>query len=143
MLYGTVSAGVAHLDGETVEVLDIPYGDLGEALAARLTRFDLDNAEVREIVAAADVKPLAPLRQPRCIWATGLAYGDHVIEVAEEIRRSDGDTYPPLFMKASSSIDDPFGPIVLPLLAPDRVDYEGEVALVMGKRAKNVSSEEA
>ena len=34
-------------------------------------------------------------------------------------------------------------PIRLPRLAPDHVDYEGEVALIIGRRASHLSAEQA
>ncbi len=52
--------------------------------------------------------------------------------------------WPVLFMKAPAAVQAPGGPIEIPVrLASERVDYEGELAVVIGKKCKNVSREEA
>jgi 2-keto-4-pentenoate hydratase/2-oxohepta-3-ene-1,7-dioic acid hydratase in catechol pathway len=52
--------------------------------------------------------------------------------------------YPVLFMKMPSSVQRPGGPIVLPrALRSDEVDYECELAVVIGRRCRNVPREEA
>ena len=49
---------------------------------------------------------------------------------------------PILFLKPPSSILDPDGHIIYPP-SSSQVDYEGELALVIGKRCKNIQAEEA
>ncbi|WWC63708.1 uncharacterized protein I303_106313 [Kwoniella dejecticola CBS 10117] len=86
---------------------------------------------------------LSPLGQHevgtiRCI---GLNYVKHAKEVNQPI-----PTTPTVFMKPSTSLADPFpAPTVLPkaFLKDDAADYEAEVAIVIGKDAKNVSEGEA
>ena len=46
-------------------------------------------------------------------------------------------------MKSSSCVTDPEAPIVLPPVAPAQVDYEAELAVVIGRPARNVSREDA
>jgi 2-keto-4-pentenoate hydratase/2-oxohepta-3-ene-1,7-dioic acid hydratase in catechol pathway len=87
---------------------------------------------------AAVDKILAPV-QPTAILCIGLNYRRH----AEETR-SPLPPHPILFMKLPSAVQNPGDPIVLPRrLRSDRVDYECELAVVIGKRAKNVSREQA
>jgi 2-keto-4-pentenoate hydratase/2-oxohepta-3-ene-1,7-dioic acid hydratase in catechol pathway len=50
---------------------------------------------------------------------------------------------PLIFLKATTSIIGPEDPIVLPKAAPDEVDYEAELAVVIGVRAREVSPEDA
>jgi 2-keto-4-pentenoate hydratase/2-oxohepta-3-ene-1,7-dioic acid hydratase in catechol pathway len=53
---------------------------------------------------------------------------------------------PSVFMKPSNSLGDPYpAPTILPaaFVKDDAADYESEVALVIGKTAKNVSEEDA
>lgn len=80
---------------------------------------------------------LAPLDPPN-ILAIGLNYGRHAEET--NIARPE---IPILFIKATTSIIGPGEMILLPSLGPDQVDYEAELAVVIGRRAKNVSREEA
>ena len=51
--------------------------------------------------------------------------------------------YPVLFMKAPGALQNPGDPIVIPAVEPDEVDYECELAVVIGKQAKNVPKSEA
>jgi 2-keto-4-pentenoate hydratase/2-oxohepta-3-ene-1,7-dioic acid hydratase in catechol pathway len=76
--------------------------------------------------------------RPSKIWALGLAYASHVGEMG---RQQDGEPY--FFLKAPSSLIGSGQPIVLPRTVPDHVDYEGEVALVIGRRAKDLKPEDA
>lgn len=80
---------------------------------------------------------LAPLAPPN-ILAIGLNYGRHAEET--NIARPD---IPVMFMKATTAIIGPGEKILLPLVGPDQVDYEAELALIIGRRAKNVTREEA
>jgi 2-keto-4-pentenoate hydratase/2-oxohepta-3-ene-1,7-dioic acid hydratase in catechol pathway len=83
------------------------------------------------------VSLLSPIEPPN-IFALGFNYGSH----AEE---SDV-VYPErpiVFMKANSSIIGPARPIILPKAGPDEVDYEAELAVIIGKTAKNVRPEDA
>ena len=79
---------------------------------------------------------LAPV-VPVDILCIGLNYRDHAAET--------GATVPPnpmLFIKASNTLNDPGAPIPLPRLS-ERVDYEAELAVVIGKPAKDVSAADA
>jgi 2-keto-4-pentenoate hydratase/2-oxohepta-3-ene-1,7-dioic acid hydratase in catechol pathway len=80
---------------------------------------------------------LAPIDPPN-VLAVGLNYGRH----AEETKIGRPES-PVLFIKATSSVIGPDDKILLPSAGPDRVDYEAELAVVIGRRAKNVSREEA
>ena len=80
---------------------------------------------------------LAPLDPPN-ILAVGLNYGRH----AEETKVSRPDI-PVLFIKATTSVIGTGETIVLPAAGADQVDYEAELAIIIGKTAKNVRREEA
>jgi 2-keto-4-pentenoate hydratase/2-oxohepta-3-ene-1,7-dioic acid hydratase in catechol pathway len=81
---------------------------------------------------------LAPI-EPTTIYCIGLNYRKH----AEETKAKIPD-YPVLFMKAASSVQDPGAPIRLPrALRSDKVDYECELAVIIGFRGKNIKKEEA
>jgi 2-keto-4-pentenoate hydratase/2-oxohepta-3-ene-1,7-dioic acid hydratase in catechol pathway len=89
------------------------------------------------VVVSAD-KLLAPI-EPRDIFCIGLNYRKHAVEGNQPIPE-----WPVVFMKNSGSIQNPEDPIVLPRkLNSDAVDYECELAVVIGKRCHNVSKDEA
>jgi 2-keto-4-pentenoate hydratase/2-oxohepta-3-ene-1,7-dioic acid hydratase in catechol pathway len=76
--------------------------------------------------ALADVTLLAPVPQPRAIFGIGLNYADHIAETGAERPEA-----PVVFVKVSSSVVPPGGPIRCPEVVR-RLDYEGELAIVMG-----------
>ena len=81
---------------------------------------------------------LAPVR-PVDIFCIGLNYRFHAEEAKLEIPE-----HPVLFMKSTSSVQHPGKPIILPRkLSSDRVDYEAELAVVIGKECLNVSRDHA
>ncbi len=92
-------------------------------------------------VTSKSVKPhklLAPIA-PVNILCIGLNYRRHAEESNVAIPER-----PILFMKATTTVQNPGDPIILPRhLRSDEVDYECELAVVIGKRCKNVSRENA
>jgi len=87
----------------------------------------------------ADVaKILAPI-QPIDILCIGLNYRQHAAEGGAQV-----PDFPVLFMKSTSSLLHPSDPIILPMhLKSEEVDYECELAVVIGKSCKNVSKKDA
>ena len=86
----------------------------------------------------ARIKRLLPPVEPPNILAIGLNYGKHADET--KVKRPD---WPVLFIKATTSLIGPDEKIMLPAAGPDRVDYEAELAVIIGKKAKNVRREDA
>jgi 2-keto-4-pentenoate hydratase/2-oxohepta-3-ene-1,7-dioic acid hydratase in catechol pathway len=81
---------------------------------------------------------LAPL-EPRALLCIGLNYRRHAAETGAAIPQR-----PVLFMKSPGAVQDPEAPIELPTaLASHQVDYEAELAVVIGRRCKNVGVDEA
>ena len=81
---------------------------------------------------------LAPV-QPSTIYCVGLNYRGHAEETGAKIPE-----HPVIFMKSPTSSLDPDQPIVLPRhLRSDQVDFEGELALVVGRKCKNVARAQA
>lgn len=87
-------------------------------------------------LALADCRLLAPC-EPTKIVLVGKNYYDHAIEMNEGVPE-----YPILFMKGPNTVNCPEGEIHAPGFVK-RLDYEGELAVVIGKRAKNLTPENA
>jgi len=83
-----------------------------------------------------EVELLAPIEPPNLI-AIGLNYRQHAEETGAEIPER-----PVVFLKATTSITDPDSEIILPQLAAEEVDYEAELAVIIGKEAKNLETVE-
>ncbi|MBM3128670.1 MAG: fumarylacetoacetate hydrolase family protein [Chloroflexi bacterium] len=81
---------------------------------------------------------LAPLSNPSKVIGIGLNYGEHRRE-----HSSEQPGYPILFPKFPSAIIGPDDPITWDPTMTQQVDYEGELGIVIGKRAKRVSEVEA
>jgi 2-keto-4-pentenoate hydratase/2-oxohepta-3-ene-1,7-dioic acid hydratase in catechol pathway len=84
-----------------------------------------------------DVKLAAPVPRPGKIICIGLNYRNHAIESGMEIPKS-----PIIFSKFVTCVAAPNDPILLPT-GSEQVDYEAELAVVIGRRAKNVKLENA
>jgi 2-keto-4-pentenoate hydratase/2-oxohepta-3-ene-1,7-dioic acid hydratase in catechol pathway len=92
-----------------------------------------DTGEPAEIA-----KRLAPL-EPRVVLCIGLNYRQHAAETGAPL-----PPFPVLFMKNPASVQNPGDPIVLPRwLRSDRVDFECELAVVIGRACRNVPHSEA
>lgn len=87
-------------------------------------------------VAIHKAKLLAPIL-PTKVIAVGLNYRDHARELGMELPRE-----PCLFMKPSSSVIGPSEAIIYPAMAT-QVDYEAELAVVIGRQAKSVPVDKA
>lgn len=84
------------------------------------------------------VKRLAPVL-PCDLYCIGLNYAKHAEEGGKPIPEN-----PVVFMKSSAAVQHPGEPILLPRkLRSDRVDYECELVVIIGRECKNVSRTDA
>lgn len=89
------------------------------------------------IVEVGDVKLAAPVPKPSKIICIGLNYLDHVKESGLEVPSA-----PLIFSKFDTCVAAPEQPIILPANS-EQVDFEAELAVVVGRRAKNIKAEKA
>ena len=78
-----------------------------------------------------------PVLRPPKILAIGLNYKDHIEETG-----FDTPAFPMFFNKQSTSSNGPYSPIHLPRVS-DKLDYEGEMGFIIGKRCRHVPKERA
>jgi 2-keto-4-pentenoate hydratase/2-oxohepta-3-ene-1,7-dioic acid hydratase in catechol pathway len=88
-------------------------------------------------VPASDAYWFAPVPRPGKIVCIGLNYRDHAQESGLAIPEK-----PVVFSKFSSCVIAPGEPVVIPTTS-EKVDYEAELAVVIGRRAKHVSADRA
>jgi 2-keto-4-pentenoate hydratase/2-oxohepta-3-ene-1,7-dioic acid hydratase in catechol pathway len=93
-----------------------------------------DVVETGATVRLSDVSLLAPC-EPGKILAVGLNYKSHLGGRPQP-------AHPEMFYKPVTALQDPEGPIEIPRDATD-LHYEGELVVVIGKKARNVSPEDA
>ncbi|WP_028068038.1 fumarylacetoacetate hydrolase family protein [Solirubrobacter soli] len=92
----------------------------------------------RERVGAVDeVELLAPVTDPDKIICLGLNYRDHAAESGLALPKA-----PLLFAKFRNSLTGPTAPIVLPSRG-ELIDYEAELAVVIGRRGKDIAESDA
>jgi len=115
--------GYGIIEGEKISVLwGVPYGDGWSNTTG-------------ELLSLPEVTLLAPC-EPSKIMAIGLNYRDHAVEFGHPL-----PVEPLLFMKPSTSVIGPDEDIVYPEMSR-RVDYEAELAVVIGKTARHVREED-
>ncbi len=91
-----------------------------------------DDYPAGEEVAVANVTLLAPVPRPGKVVCIGLNYHAHAAEGGFE-----APDYPSIFLRGATSLAGPVEPIILPACS-DKLDFEAELAVVIGKTASNV-----
>lgn len=129
---GEISFGILDQaeDGKGVELVEL----MGDPIVAG---FDTTGKRFR----FADVRLLAPVIPRSKIVCVGKNYADHIEEM-KGVTGGDAPVEPLLFLKPNTSVIGPGGTIVRPKIS-DRVEHEGELAMVIGAIAKDVPEERA
>ena len=120
--------------------MDGKWFQTARATAEALVRDEKALADAKEkgwLVPASDAYWFAPVPRPGKLICIGLNYKDHAAESKMAIPEK-----PVVFSKFSSAVIAPGEPVVLPATSK-QVDYEAELAVVIGRRAKNVSADRA
>ncbi len=125
---GTVRHGTR--TGDTIQV----YPDATSAVELAQKRASLS---VAGEVAVSDVELLPPVPNPGKIICIGLNYRAHAIEGGNAI-----PDYPAVFMRCTTSLAAPGGTMIYPECS-DKLDYEAELAVIIGKTARNVAPADA
>lgn len=118
------------------EVYPLPAKKVEDLMAIKRKNFHMLLDSLEEKYPLKEVKFLSPTR-PTKIVGVGLNYKSH----AEEMGKPVPDE-PLIFLKPSTSVISHKMKIFLPSMSK-RVDYEGELAVVIGRKCKDVSEEDA
>lgn len=143
-LVGETSNGTAvfAVNGENavdITALDPMVGSDLKALAAQSDRIESLAGKIADAptVPVASITPALPIATPGAIICVGLNYTDHIKEGGYDI-----PDYPALFMRSKASIMAAGQPMVRPACS-ERLDYEAELMLVVGKGGRHISEENA
>ena len=138
------STRIGILDNDAVVDLSVAAPSLPTEMCAFLEagRSALDTAKqaagnTAARLALADITIEAPILRPPKILAVGLNYKDHIAETGR-----DTPEFPMIFNKQSTSVTGPASVIHLPHVS-DKLDYEGELAIVIGRRCRHVPKSRA
>ncbi|NLY88601.1 MAG: fumarylacetoacetate hydrolase family protein [Firmicutes bacterium] len=112
-------------------------GGFAQACAGRLRSLLAAGEKPGPSYPLQELQVLAPVLNPAKIICIGLNYLDHALESGAAVPEE-----PVIFTKFATAIVGPGAPIVLPPITKE-VDYEAELAVIIGKKGKNVPEEEA
>ena len=141
--------------------------DVGEAAKARGMALSFDPTRMTSLIAAGDfavaqarqlmleapetgpsvaeVRLLAPIPEPtRNVYAVGWNYLEHFKEgEAMRLKTADLPEHPVFFTKAVGTVNGPYDPIPYDAAVSTSIDWECELAVIIGKRGKNVAEADA
>lgn len=125
------------VEGDFVIDLSAAAPDLPTEMTAFLAAGDAAMAAARSVtprggIPLADVTLEAPVLRPGKIMAIGLNYADHAAETGAKLPE-----FQTWFSKTPTSITGPIGDVLKPVVS-DMIDYEAELCMVIGKRARHV-----
>lgn len=146
-----VQNGQRHIGQVSADGLNISAYQLTAADAQRGALFIIEAlAQGRELpelestsVPVASVKLEAPLPLPRRnLWCVGRNYHAHAKELSASVFKdndSNSESWPIVFTKVPECVVGPHDPVTLPGNAiSEQIDYEAELAVVIGKGGKNI-----
>jgi 2-keto-4-pentenoate hydratase/2-oxohepta-3-ene-1,7-dioic acid hydratase in catechol pathway len=112
-----------------------------EQLVAKAAAGELDDAKV----SAAEVRILAPIPRPaKNVFCVGRNYVEHIAEGARAQRIAlDLPEFPVFFSKPPTTVIGPGDPIPVHVEVSTKVDYEVELAVVIGRRGRNIKAGDA
>ncbi|MEG2927836.1 MAG: fumarylacetoacetate hydrolase family protein [Glutamicibacter sp.] len=120
--------------------LPLPAGDLSEFLKHQdwkaIASEALESSTAGDLIPAEQARQLNPLPAPAKVICCGLNYSDHILEMGREL-----PDYPTLFAKYADTLADPDAEICS--ASSSNVDWEAELAVVLGSDASSASLEEA
>jgi len=125
-------------------ILDLLPGGAAASQGDLIADWLEENPEDAALLAVdtADVKLLAPVSAPQKILLLAGNYAEH-IEEEGQIALQRAETFPYVFMKPNTTLNDPGGTIFIPRVSPDAIDYECELGVVMGATARHVQEDDA
>jgi len=123
-------------DGKQIRVLGEETLEQLLARGVDLQAYGRDT-ESKGTVEEASLKLLPPLRRPPKIICVGLNFSDHTKE--SNFAQPD---YPTIFLRLHTSLIAHNQPMIRPTVS-DSLDFEGEIAVVLGKGGKNIRKEDA
>jgi 2-keto-4-pentenoate hydratase/2-oxohepta-3-ene-1,7-dioic acid hydratase in catechol pathway len=131
------------VDGDEVVAIDQPRDMLGvidtgeEGLARVRSAMESPRSRKHRL---ADLELLAPLPEPRGnVIAIGRNYAAH----AQETAKNKAPEPPTVFTKAITSLTEPFGDIAIDPAISDKIDWEVELGVVIGRQGANIKRADA
>jgi len=138
----SVAHAIGVYDIQATNLLDLLPGgkfwELSQRLAVAVTPEILDE----HALPLSAVKLLTPLPAPGKLLLLAGNYADHIREGGGE-PEDRSKTFPYVFMKPLTTLTHPGDPIRIPAVSPDQIDWELELAVIIGKTGTHLSAETA
>ncbi|MFC9549984.1 fumarylacetoacetate hydrolase family protein [Rhodococcus sp. NPDC056960] len=129
----TGGTAAVRVDSDTTATIVDGFPDLSALLAAPDWTTLAENASGATVdLADADYAPVVP--NPGKIICVGLNYATHIHEMGRDLPQ-----YPTLFAKFKEALTGPYDDVIVPAYAAAELDWEAELAFVVGKQAYQVS----
>ncbi|MET9683512.1 fumarylacetoacetate hydrolase family protein [Streptomyces coeruleorubidus] len=132
----TTRAGLGRIEDGAVALLDTPFPHIGAVLEQEGSLLSLASRTVRRRVSLDEAALTALLGRPRAVWGVGLNYASKAARTGRGLPEQ-----PILYLAASSAVPEPGAPVVVPQSVTEP-DYEGEIAVVVGRRLHQASESE-
>jgi 2-keto-4-pentenoate hydratase/2-oxohepta-3-ene-1,7-dioic acid hydratase in catechol pathway len=137
MLIAQTSDGIARVARDKLELLENPGRPLGDfILEGRLA--DLEGLKTRRTIGWDETTLAPPIRRPGKIIVIGLNYRDHAVETCNPL-----PSFPRFHLIPGSALTGSGATVRLPPAAPEKVDYEGELAIVVGRTGRDIPERSA
>lgn len=138
---GQATYGLWNDDGSWLRVpanFASQYPDLKSAIAAdRLDALEATTRQANQVIQASQGRLLAVIPNPGKVFCVGLNYKSHVAEM----KRADSE-HPAIFTRFADSLN-AHGALLPKPKATKRFDFEGELAVIIGKGGRNISQADA
>src|ERR1700757_1319792 len=136
MLIAQTSDGVARVARDKLELLDHPSPLDDFIIEGRLA--ELKGLKTRRTIGWGETTLAPPMKRPGKIIDIGLNYRDHAAETGNPL-----PSFPRFHLIPGSAVTSSGATIRLPRSAPDEVDYEGELAIVVGRSGRDIPEKSA
>jgi len=149
VLHRERKVGLLSADGKSVSRLDFPVEQArrGAQVAIDLITAGKSLPATDKPVPLSEVRLEAPLPLPRRnLWCVGRNYHEHAKELSASVFKDNDanpESWPIVFTKVPECVVGPNDDVLIPEGVSDQIDYEAELAVVIGTGGKNIKREDA
>ena len=147
---GQRGVGLVSDDLQSLRALRLDEGQAQQGAAALIGRAGLAGyvqERLGETLRLADVRLEAPIPRPRRnIFCVGRNYHAHAKELSASVFKENDKnvaSWPIVFSKVPECVTGPYNDVSLPVGISEQIDYEAELAVVIGTQCKNVGRDQA
>lgn len=145
---GNTHLGIVNTENETVHPVDSLFGEMVDLIRLTISGFTYQG-QGEAGIPLSDVKLLAPIVPNRNIFCVGKNYYEHAKEFAGSgfeagaVKGQEIDSHPAIFSKPPSTVIGPGAVVEMHPEATDAVDYEAELAVIIGRPGRNIRRSDA